>query len=88
MTDRETLSWRCIGNVLRILQELGYHNSKSLAQLNPQEISRAERILWSAYIMDRRWSLGTGLPFGISELDIDHDLETMVSRGLFRDMVD
>lgn len=88
MTDREVLSWRYIGNALRILQELGYHSSKSLARFTPQERARAEKILWAAYIMDRRWSFGTGLPFGISEFDIDHDIETMVSRGPPRDIAD
>ncbi|PKS10910.1 hypothetical protein jhhlp_002668 [Lomentospora prolificans] len=75
MTDRETLSWRCIGSVLRTLQELGYHNSKPHRPNFIRERTKAEKLFWSAYIMDRRWSFGTGLPFAISESDINHDVE-------------
>lgn len=80
MTDREVLAWRNIGTVLRILQELGYHNSSSLQQrfeLNSDR-TRAQKILWSAYTLDRRWSSGTGLPFAILESDIDYAFDTPV----------
>lgn len=80
MTDREILAWRNIGTVLRILQELGYHNSSSLQQrfqLNTDR-ARAQKILWSAYTLDRRWSSGTGLPFAILESDIDYAFDNPV----------
>lgn len=80
MTDREVLAWRNIGAVLRMLQELGYHNSSSLQQrfeLNSDR-SRAQKILWSAYTLDRRWSSGTGLPFAILESDIDYTFDIPV----------
>jgi hypothetical protein len=36
------------------------------------EQARSARILfWSVFILDRCWSFGIGLPFAISEEDID-----------------
>ena len=32
------------------------------------------RIFWTIYSLDRRWSLGTGLPFVIQDEDIDPNL--------------
>lgn len=80
MTDREVLAWRNIGAALRLLQELGYHNSTSLQQQCPALVERqkAKRLLWCAYTLDRRWSFGTGLPFGIAESSIDYDMDIPV----------
>lgn len=80
MTDREVLAWRNIGAALRLLQELGFHNSTSLQQQFPSITQRqsAKRLLWCAYTLDRRWSFGTGLPFGIAESNIDYDMEIPV----------
>jgi hypothetical protein len=80
MTDREALAWRNIGGVLRMLQELGYHNSSNLQQRFKVQSSRdkAKKVLWSAYMLDRRWSFGTGLPFAIHDSDIDYDTDFMV----------
>jgi Fungal specific transcription factor domain len=53
--------------------ELGWHQFETL-QL--QSISHAEKyriscLFWSIYVLDRRWSFGTGLPFVIQEDDMD-----------------
>ncbi|CAI4217673.1 unnamed protein product [Parascedosporium putredinis] len=91
LTDRENLAWRCIGSALRVLQELGYHSSKSFHRFNSlKERNQAENLFWVVYILDRRWSFGTGLPFAISESDIDHDIETgdeSLSSAYVRSMV-
>ncbi|KAK9421825.1 hypothetical protein SUNI508_05426 [Seiridium unicorne] len=79
MTDRESLAWRNIGSVIRMLQELGYHNSANLQHRFKSRVARdkAKKALWSAYTLDRRWSFGTGLPFAIHDSDIDYDMDFM-----------
>lgn len=83
MTDREPLAWRNIGGVVRMLQELGYHNFTDLQHRYKSRGSRetAKKVLWSAYMLDRRWSFGTGLPFAIHDSDIDYDVDFMVSHN-------
>lgn len=80
MTDRESLAWRNIGSVIRMLQELGYHNCADLQHRFKSRGARekAKKVLWSAYMLDRRWSFGTGLPFAIHDSDIDYDIDFMV----------
>jgi hypothetical protein len=82
MTDRESLAWRNIGTVVRMLQELGYHSSSDLEHRFKSRSAKdkAKKVLWSAYTLDRRWSFGTGLPFAINDSDIDYDTDFLVSR--------
>jgi hypothetical protein len=89
MTDRESLSWRNIGNVVRILQEWGYHRSANIQERfsTEREADRVKRILWSAYLLDRRWSFGTGLPFSIQDSDIDYDVDFVVGTTLIVHLV-
>ncbi|KAH8195995.1 hypothetical protein TruAng_009833 [Truncatella angustata] len=79
MTDRESLAWRNIGCVVRMLQELGYHSSTVMQHRfkSRDARERAKKVLWSAYMLDRRWSFGTGLPFAIHDSDIDYDTDFM-----------
>ncbi|KAH8884052.1 hypothetical protein GQ53DRAFT_731201 [Thozetella sp. PMI_491] len=74
LCDKETLAWRIIGTVHRLLQELICQNSgesqpSSSVQL-PEGIS--DGLYWSVYTLDRRWSFGTGLPFAVQDADIHH----------------
>lgn len=39
--------------------------------LNTDERSQACKLFWSIYVLDRRWSFGTGMPFAIQDADID-----------------
>lgn len=80
MVDRETLAWRTIGGVMRMLQERGYHRSASLQHqfLTPAAQNRAKMLFWSVYILDHRWSSGTGCPFAIHDSDIDHGVEDLM----------
>lgn len=92
MTDRESLAWRNIGTVVRMLQELGYHSSSDLQHRFKSRIAKdkARKVLWSAYTLDRRWSFGTGLPFGMNDSDIDYDtdfLDDSLSSAYLRAMV-
>ncbi|KAF2998370.1 hypothetical protein E8E14_006087 [Neopestalotiopsis sp. 37M] len=92
MTDRESLAWRNIGTVVRMLQELGYHSSSDLEHRFKSRSAKdkAKKVLWSAYTLDRRWSFGTGLPFAINDSDIDYDtdfLDESLSTAYLRAMV-
>ncbi len=37
---------------------------------------------WSAYVLDRRWAFGTGLPYVVQDEEIDPDLPMPVSGNL------
>jgi hypothetical protein len=81
--DEEPLAWRMIGQVARMCIELGLHRRDALVKIMPDEDDRASavRLFWSVYVLDRRWSFGTGLPFAIQEGDIDPALPDPVSSG-------
>ncbi|KAF5668238.1 hypothetical protein FDENT_11854 [Fusarium denticulatum] len=69
----DLLAWRAIGNAGRECLEIGLHRRTSLFEnfKNPSERDLALRCFWCVYILDRRWSYGTSLSFGISDRDID-----------------
>ncbi|CZS77828.1 unnamed protein product [Fusarium graminearum] len=72
----ELLAWRAIGIAGRETNEIGLHRRASLMEnfKDPQERDLALRCFWCVYILDRRWSYGTSLSFGISDRDIDPQL--------------
>ncbi|KAF1930824.1 uncharacterized protein M421DRAFT_57227 [Didymella exigua CBS 183.55] len=74
--DDEALAWRMIGLAARHCLELGLHRRETYAALfpDPDEQAAAVRIFWSVYVLDRRWSLGTGMPFALQDADMDHNL--------------
>jgi hypothetical protein len=67
------LAWRTIGQVARMCIELGWHRRTALYKAFPEDVERgnALKLFWSVYVLDRRWSFGTGLPFVIQDGDID-----------------
>jgi hypothetical protein len=71
--DEETLAWRTIGIVERMCLEKGLHRREALNQ--PAIVAagkeRVLRLFWSIYILDMRWSFGTGMPFALEDTDID-----------------
>jgi hypothetical protein len=71
--DEETLAWRTIGIVERMCLEKGLHRRETLNQ--PAVVAggkdRILRLFWSIYILDMRWSFGTGMPFALEDSDID-----------------
>lgn len=79
--DEEVLAWRTIGLAARIALEVGLHlrDPPFATFQNMQERELANRLFWCIYCLDRRWSFGTGLPFGIQEDDIDPGLLEPVS---------
>ena len=55
---------------------MGLHRREALAQtlVDERERSQAIKLFWSIYVLDRRWSFGTGMPFAIHDGDIDSAL--------------
>lgn len=79
--DEEALAWRIIGQVARMCIELGLHRRDSLVKTvrDEEERSRVIKLFWSVYVLDRRWSFGTGMPFALQDADIDPNLPEPVS---------
>ncbi|KAL1872191.1 hypothetical protein Plec18167_006794 [Paecilomyces lecythidis] len=75
-TDNEIMAYRLIGMAARMCFELGLHRRDALLKAFPNEeqCSEVVRIFWSIYSLDRRWSIGTGLPFVFQDEDIDPNL--------------
>ena len=82
--DEEALAWRIIGQVGRMCIELGLHRRDSLFKVvtDDEERSKTIRLFWSIYVLDRRWSFGTGMPFALQDADIDPSLPEPVSPQL------
>ncbi|KAM0723039.1 hypothetical protein Q7P37_001238 [Cladosporium fusiforme] len=70
--DNEVGSWRNIGNAARRSVELGLHRHETYeAMPGPAERTEAKLVFWSVYILDRRFSFGTGMPFALQDTDVD-----------------
>ncbi|KAK0113956.1 hypothetical protein ONS96_014805 [Cadophora gregata f. sp. sojae] len=80
--DEEILAWRTIGIAARIALEMGLHRRESLEENvpDPEERHWAKRLFYCIYVLDRRWSFGTGLPFALQDSDIDPDLPSLDGR--------
>ncbi|KAK5115987.1 hypothetical protein LTR62_000443 [Meristemomyces frigidus] len=70
--DNEGTSWRIIGLTARLCIELGLHRRETYDAMS-DEVERQETLLlfWAIYVLDRRWSFGTGMPFALQDADID-----------------
>lgn len=70
--DNEGISWRIIGHTARICIELGLHRRETYeAMQDESERSETALLFWAIYVLDRRWSFGTGMPFALQDSDID-----------------
>lgn len=80
LSNDEVLAWRVIGQVNRLCIELGIHRKAAWMSI-PNDSDRRNALMsfWSAYVLDRRWAFGTGLPYTIQDADIDPDLPMPVS---------
>lgn len=80
LSNDESLAWRVMGQVTRLCFELGIHRRDVIAELeHEQDRKNAINTFWSAYVLDRRWSFGTGLPFVVHDDKIDPRLPYPVS---------
>lgn len=83
--DDEAMAWRVIGLAARHCLELGLHRRETYPSLfpDPEEQAAAVRTFWCIYVLDRRWSFGTGMPFALQDADIDASLPKPVSYSLY-----
>lgn len=80
LSNDEHLAWRVMGQVTRLCFELGIHRRDVIDGMkDEQERKNAINTFWSAYVLDRRWSFGTGLPFVVHDDKIDPRLPYPVS---------
>ena len=80
LSNEEILAWRVMGQVARLCLELGLHRRDGLAKIpSEQDRRNAVNTFWSAYVLDRRWSFGTGFPFVVHDDKIDPKLPHPVS---------
>lgn len=83
LSNDESLAWRVMGQVTRLCFELGIHRRDVIqAMEHEQDRKNAINTFWSAYVLDRRWSFGTGLPFVVHDDKIDPRLPYPVSTQL------
>ncbi|KAI0477530.1 hypothetical protein GGR56DRAFT_413227 [Xylariaceae sp. FL0804] len=72
LTAEDVLSWRILGQVARQCLELGLHQRAAVDRITDQEERRiALNTFWTAFALDRRWSLVTGLPYVIQDDEVD-----------------
>lgn len=73
MQGAEVQAYRTIGLAARLGFEVGLHRNHVLHRDFTNEVERiwALKLFWSIFVLDRRWSFGTGLPFAIQDADID-----------------
>ncbi|KAI1864411.1 uncharacterized protein JN550_008968 [Neoarthrinium moseri] len=75
LANDEVLAWRVIGQGLRLCIELGLHRRDAILRIPDEEDRRnAIHSFWSCYVLDRRWSFGTGLPYVVADEEIDPNL--------------
>lgn len=77
--DDEVIAWRLTGMAARGSMELGLHRQETWQKTGgvfPGELEwmYASRLFWCIYVLDRKWSFGTGLPFAIQDSDMDTNL--------------
>ena len=88
------MAYRHTGFAVRGVLEMGLHRRSTwLCKIGnfPGDLERtwAIKLFWCIYCLDRRWSLGTGLPFAIQDADMDVELPKIVStrRNLLKSSV-
>ncbi len=80
LSSDEILAWRVIGTLARHCLELGLHRREGLARIEDEQARNYAKItFWTAYVLDRRWSFGTGLPYVLQDDKIDPKLPYPVS---------
>ncbi|CAK7206567.1 hypothetical protein SEUCBS139899_009363 [Sporothrix eucalyptigena] len=75
LANDEVLAWRVMGQVARHCLEQGLHRREGVDKITDEQQRRnAINTFWSAYVLDRRWSFGTGLPYVMHDDKIDPNL--------------
>lgn len=73
------IAWRHIGLAVRGCMQLGLHRQETWLRTGgvfpgALQCRWASRLFWCIYVLDRKWSFGTGLPFAIQDSDMDTNL--------------
>lgn len=86
--DDETQAYRLIGLAARFSLEMGLHRHEIITETYPDKEERrmALKVFWSIYVLDRRYSFGTGMPFAVQDADIDPSLPEPVSNSKANDI--
>ncbi|KAI1370376.1 hypothetical protein F4677DRAFT_438547 [Hypoxylon crocopeplum] len=75
LANDEILAWRTMGQVTRLCFELGLHRRDAIQRIaDEEERNNAINSFWAAYVLDRRWAFGTGLPFTVPDEEVDPQL--------------
>ncbi|OLN95985.1 Transcriptional activator protein acu-15-like protein 2 [Colletotrichum chlorophyti] len=75
LANDEILAWRVMGQVTRLCLEMGIHQRTGLMKIQSEDDRKnALNSFWSAYVLDRRWAFNTGLPYAVSDDEIDPEL--------------
>lgn len=74
--NEEVRTGRCIAFAARLCLEAGWHRRTMLEKIFPdsEEYSEALQAFWAVYMLERRLSLGQGIPFSIQDSYIDRTL--------------
>ncbi|CAK7275076.1 hypothetical protein SEPCBS119000_006496 [Sporothrix epigloea] len=88
LANEEVLSWRVMGQVARHCLEQGLHRREGLDKITDEQQRRnAINTFWSAYVLDRRWSFGTGLPYVMHDDKIDPNLPLPINYPYLEAMI-
>ncbi|KAJ4035296.1 hypothetical protein NW761_014884 [Fusarium oxysporum] len=79
--DEEVRTGRIVGFAARLCLEMGLHRRSVVEKIFPnvEERSAAFRTFCSVYMLERRTSLGQGIPFSIQDSHVDPSLFALVS---------
>lgn len=84
LSNDEILAWRVMGQVARLCLELGLHHRSSMMAIeNDEDRQTGLTCFWFAYVYERIWSFGTGLPYVARDEDIDPQLPLPVRKAGF-----
>ena len=77
--DEEVRTGRIIGFAARLCLEMGLHRRAMVNTFrNAEEQTVGLKTFWCVYMLERRTSLGQGVPFSIQDSHIDPSLFGMV----------
>ena len=67
--DDEIISWKVLGVAARNCLAMGLHQPATYNHhfTDEEERTSALRTFWVVYVLDRRWSFGSGLPFALTD---------------------
>ncbi|KAF9886578.1 hypothetical protein FE257_011350 [Aspergillus nanangensis] len=72
--EHRSAAHETITRVVRLIFQLGYHDSSSWEAWSPFERVMRQRIFWTVFFLERSFSLNCGYPYLIREADIKVDL--------------